>query len=40
MYHQVIQQSNDNEITKKVYKAQKDDTTPEDFVDLLAKDFK
>ena len=40
MYHQVILQRDDDEITKKIYKAQKDDTTPGDFVDLLTKDFK
>ena len=40
MYHQVILQRDDDELTKKIYKAQKDDTTPGDFVDLIKKDFK
>ena len=40
IYHQMILQRDDNEITKKIYLAQKDDTTPGDFVELIEKDFK
>ena len=40
MYHQVILQRDDNEITKKIYLAQKDDTAPGDFVELIENDFK
>ena len=36
----MILQRDDNEITKKIYLAQKDDTTPGDFVELIEKDFK
>ena len=39
IYHQVILKRDDKELTNKIYNAQKDDCTPGDFVDLLAKDF-
>ena len=40
LYHQVILQRDDSELTRRVYIAQKNDPTPGDFVDLLYKDFK
>ena len=39
MYHQVILQREDNELTKRVYSAQKADPVKGDFVKLLEKDF-
>ena len=40
IYHQVILQRDENELTKKFYNAQKVDTIPGDFVDLISEDFK
>ena len=40
MYHQVILQRDDSELTKRIYMAQKENTTPGDFVNLLKEDFK
>ena len=39
LYHQVILQREDDELTKRIYQAQKDDTTPGDFAELVSKDF-
>ena len=39
LYHQVLLQRDDDELTKKIYLAQKDDITPGDFAELVAKDF-
>ena len=39
IYHQVIIKREDSELTKRIYCAQKNDPTPGDFTELLAKDF-
>ena len=39
MYHQAILKREETELTHKIYKEQINNTTPGDFVELLAKDF-
>lgn len=40
IFHQTILQREDKELTKRIYKAQKNDQTTGDFVKLLSEDFK
>ena len=40
LYHQTILKREDHELTKRIYKEQRSNPTPGDFVDLLHEDFK
>ena len=40
LFHQTILKREDNELTKRIYKEQKSNPTPGDFVELLHEDFK
>ena len=39
IYHQELVKRQDQELTKRIYEAQKNDPTPGDFVEMLAGDF-